>query len=102
LAFGIATASLPPAIPGSAYGPVSLLSGGSKPGSTLKWTKAAPLPKGLKLLRTGVLIGTPSPKLPAETFGISVKVTQTVISLVGGKRVKTKTTVLATIPLRIT
>jgi hypothetical protein len=67
----------------------------------LKWKKLS-LPKGLKLSKTGVLSGTPSTKLTAGPSSVKVKVTETVTTLNGKKKVKTKTTVQATIPLTIT
>jgi hypothetical protein len=62
----------------------------------LKWKKVT-LPKGLKLSSTGVLSGTPSAKLAAPS-SVTVKVTETVTTLNGKKKVKTPTTVQATIP----
>jgi hypothetical protein len=101
LGFGIATTSLPMATPGTPYGPVTLEVGGlgvsaSPSRTTLKWKKIT-LPKGLKLSSAGVLSGTPSAKLAAPT-SVTVQVTETVITLNGKKKVKTPTTVQATIP----
>jgi hypothetical protein len=103
---GITTTSLPNATPGVAYGPVSLQVGGvgqSAPGytTTLKWKKIS-LPKGLKLSKTGTLSGTPSTKLKGGQGSVKVSVTETVTTLNGKHKVKTKTTVQATIPLTIT
>jgi hypothetical protein len=99
--FQISTASLPNATPGQAYGPVTLTTTGSTPGATLKWKKVS-LPRGLKLSKTGVLSGTPSTKLRAGTTSVKVQVTETVTTLNGKHKIKTKTTVQATIPLTIT
>ncbi len=104
--FRITTFSLPSATPGIAYGPVTLQVAGEGTSSspymtTLKWKKVR-LPKGLKLSKTGVLSGTPSKKLTAGTSSIKVSVTETVTTLNGKKKVKTKTTVQATIPMTIT
>jgi hypothetical protein len=104
--FRISTSALPNAIPGTPYGPVTLQV--ADPGTstspyttTLKWKKIT-LPKGLKLSSAGVLSGTPSTKLAAGPSSITVQVTETVTTLNGTKKVKTKTTVQATIPLTIT
>jgi len=113
VAFGISTASLPGATRGQLFGPVGLQAEGvgvSASGytTTLKWAKGAvtrparALPKGLKLSSAGVLSGTPSTKLAAGASSIAVKVTETVTTLNGKKRIKTKTTVAAIIPLTIT
>jgi hypothetical protein len=104
--FGISTTSLPNATPGTAYGPVTLTTqeagvSTSPNVTTLKWKKVA-LPKGLKLSSTGVLSGTPSSKLLADPNSATVQVTETVITLNGKMKVKTPTTVEATIPLAIT
>jgi hypothetical protein len=49
-----------------------------------------------------VLSGTPNTKLAAGPTSVTVQVTETVTTLNGTKKVKTKTTVQATIPLTIT
>jgi alpha-tubulin suppressor-like RCC1 family protein len=103
--FAIATTSLPDAIPGSPYGPVTLTAEGvgtstSPYTTTLKWKKIT-LPQGLKLSSAGVLSGTPNKKLAAGPSSVTVQVTETVTTLNGKKKVKTKTTVQATIPLTI-
>ena len=100
--FYIATASLPPAAPGTPYGPVTLQvanegTSTSPYATTLKWKKVT-LPKGLKLSSAGVLSGTPTAKLAAPT-SVTVQATETVTTLNGTKKVKTKTTVQATIPM---
>jgi len=105
LPFGVATRSLPEATPGTPYGPVTLQAGGmgtSATGyiTTLKWAKVK-LPRGLKLSSIGVLSGTPNAKLQAGSSSVTVKVTETVTTLNGKKKIKTKTTVQATIPLTI-
>ncbi len=104
--FSISTTSLPSATPGVPYGPVILQTVGlgvSAPTytTTLKWKKVV-LPKGLKLSSAGVLSGTPNKKLAAGPSSATVQVTETVTTLNGKKKVKTKTTVQATIPLNIT
>jgi hypothetical protein len=104
--FGVATSSLSAATPGTAYGPVTLQAVGlgtstSPYVTTLKWT-GAELPKGLKLSSAGVLSGTPNKKLASGAYSVVVQVTETVTTLNGKKRVKTKTTAEATIPLTIT
>jgi hypothetical protein len=104
--FAIVTPSLPAATPGTAYGPatlqaVNLGTSASPYVTTLKWKKVT-LPKGLKLSSTGVLSGTPNRKLIAGPSSVTVQVTETVTTLSGKKKVKTKTTVQATIPLAIT
>jgi hypothetical protein len=108
--FLISTTSLPNATPGTAYGvvtPVTLTTqeagiSTSPYATTLKWKKVT-LPKGLKLSSAGVLSGTPSKNLPAGASSITVKVTETVTTLSSkNKKVKTPTTVQATIPLTIT
>ncbi len=105
--FLVTTASLPNATPGTAYGPVTLTTqeagvSASPYTTTLKWKKVGHLPKGLKLSKTGVLSGTPSTKLKAGMSSVKVSVTETVTTRNGKKKVKTKTTVQATIPLTIT
>jgi hypothetical protein len=108
LSFGIATTSLPNATPKTPYGPdgpVTLQAAGlgvSAPGytTTLKWKKVT-LPKGMKLSSAGVLTGTPNKNLAAGPSSVTVKVTETVTTLNGKKKVKTNTTVQATIPLTI-
>ncbi len=105
--FYIATTSLPSATPGTAYGPATLrvanLGTSTTPYVTsLKWKKVGHLPKGLKLSKTGALSGTPSKKLKAGLSSVKVSVTETVTTRNGKKKVKTKTTAQATIPLTIT
>ncbi len=105
--FLITTTSLPNATPGTVYGPVTLTSqeagmSTSPYFTTLKWKKVS-LPKGLKLSKkTGVLSGTPSKKLTGGASSVKVQVTETVTTRNGKKKIKTKTTVQATIPLTIT
>ena len=103
--FGIATTSLPNATPNSTYGPVTLQATGVATGAsghptTLKWTKVS-LPKGLKLSSAGVLSGTLNKKVPAGPTSAAVEVTETVTTINGKKKVKTPTTVQATIPLTV-
>jgi hypothetical protein len=102
----VGTPSGPSAHPGVAYGPVTLQEAGAGTSTspnvtTFKWKKVS-LPKGLKLSGDGVLSGTPSPKLVPGPSSVTVQVTETVTTLSGKKKVKTKTTVQATIPLTIT
>lgn len=52
----------------------------------------------LKLSSKGVLCGTPSKSLAAGPSSVAVKVTETVTTLNGTKKVKTPTTAEATIP----
>ena len=100
--FQIWTSSLPPATPGSPYGQIPLQAIGAAPGATLKWKKAGALPKGLKLSSTGILSGTPNLKLVAGTNpSVPVQVTETVITIQSGKRVKTKTMVSKTLSVHI-
>lgn len=103
--FSVATESLPDATPGALYGPLTLQAVGAGTSAspyvtTLKWKKVS-LPKGLKLSRDGVLSGTLNAKLAPGSSSISVQVTETVTTFNGKKKVKTKTTVQATIPLNI-
>lgn len=67
----------------------------------MKWKKVT-LPKGRKLSSAGALSGTLSTKLAAGPSSIAVCATETVTTLNGTKRAKTKTTVQANIPLTIT
>jgi hypothetical protein len=104
--FGIVTTSLPNTSPSAPYGPVTLQAVGlgtstSPYTTTLKWKKVS-LPKGLKLSSKGVLSGKPNKSLAAGPSSITVSVTETVTTLNGTKKVKTKTTAEATIPLTIT
>jgi hypothetical protein len=106
VAFHITTSSLPSATPGVAYGPVTLQEAGAGTSdspyvTTIKWKKVT-LPKGLKLSKAGVLSGTPNKKLAAGPSSVTVQVTEKVTTLNGKKKVKTETTVQATIPLTIT
>jgi YVTN family beta-propeller protein len=103
----ITTPSLPPATPGTAYGPVTLQATGigtSTPpySTTSKWKKVA-MPRGLKLSSTGVLSGTPNKKLEPGPSSATIQVTETVMTLNTKHRpVKSRTTVEAAIPLTIT
>jgi FecR protein len=104
--FEVSPISLPAATPSTAYGPVTLqavnLGASAAPyTTTLKWKKVS-LPKGLKLSSAGLLSGTPNKKLAAGSSSVTVQVTETVTTLNGKKKVKTKTTSQATIPLTIT
>ena len=99
--------------PGGSYGPVTLQAigtGASAPGyvTTLTWTKGAvvapnrALPKGLILSSNGVLTGTLATTVSPGPATVTVKVTEVVTTLKGKKKVKTKKTAYATIPLTIT
>jgi YVTN family beta-propeller protein len=104
--FTITTSSLPNATPGVAYGPVTLQAANrtvsTSPYTTaLKWKKVTG-PRGLKLSSAGVLSGTPTARLQAGPSSVAVQVTETVTTLNGKKKVKTLSTVQATIPLTIT
>ena len=100
--FQISTSSLPPTTPGQTYAPVQLHAIGQGPGATLKWKKAGTFPKGLKLTSAGVLSGTPNVRLVVGTNQpVPVKVTETVITKNGRKKIKTKTTVSKTLTLHI-
>ena len=104
--FTITTSSLPNATPGVAYGPVTLqaanMTVSTSPYTTaLKWKKVTG-PRGLKLSSAGVLSGTPTARLQAGPSSVAVQVTETVTTLNGKKKVKTLSTVQATIPLTIT
>jgi Putative Ig domain/Tyrosine-protein kinase ephrin type A/B receptor-like len=107
LSFGISTTSIPSVTPGVGYGSVNLQAAGeavsANPYSTtLKWRKVS-LPRGLRIARrTGVLSGTPNARLTAGASSITVKVTETVTTFNGNRKVTTKTTVKATIPVTIT
>jgi hypothetical protein len=101
--FTIITTSLPAASTGSSYGPVVLQCAGTGTSAfgfatTVKWTKVE-LPKGLKLSAVGVLSGKPK---TSGSDSITVQATETVSTLNGKKKVKTPTTVEATIPLTVT
>ena len=100
--FQVSTSSLPNATPGQAYAQVQLQAIGTGLGATLKWKKAGTLPKGLKLSSAGILSGTPNLRLVAGSNpSVPVQVTETVITINSGKRIKTKTTVSKTLSVHI-
>ena len=111
--FGVGTSQLPTAVPGTAYGPVTLQvvnAGVSTAPSTTKvvWARgtvvapAKALPLGLLLSSTGVLSGTPRASLYPGTTSVVVKATETVTTLSSqGRVVHTKTAVQVAIPLVI-
>ena len=106
LGFRITTSSLPHAVPGKRYGPVTLHTAGAGKSAvgyttTFQWSKVN-LPTGLTLSSKGVLAGTPSTTLHAGSSSVKIKVTETVTTLSGKKKVETKKTVQATILLTIT
>jgi hypothetical protein len=104
--FGISTTSLPPATPGTAYGPVVLQAGNlgtsSSPYVTTLKSHRVALPKGSRLSSTGVLSGTPNNKLIAGPSSVAVQATEKVTTLNGKVKAKTKTTVQIMIPLTVT
>jgi len=61
----------------------------------------SPTPKGLRLSSDGVLSGTPNKKISAGLSSVTVQLVETAATLNGTRKVKTKTTVQATIPLTI-
>jgi hypothetical protein len=99
--FQIWTSSLPDATPGQIYRQ-QLVAIGTGSDAILKWKKVLSLPTGLKLTPSGVLMGVPSAKLPPSSYQVTVEVTERAFTLEGAKRVKTLTTVQATIPLTVT
>jgi hypothetical protein len=103
VALGIATDSLPSAVPGTPYSPVTLrkvgVSASTAPNITsFKWKKVS-LPSGMKLSQNGVLSGTPSKKVLGAWSAITVQLAETVTTVHGTKKVKNVTIVQATIPL---
>ena len=60
------------------------------------------LPKGMKLSSAGMLSGTPKKSLILGQLSVTVQVSEKVTTLNGKKKIKTDTTVQATIPLAIT
>ena len=103
--FTLTSSSLPNATRGSSYGPVPLTEAGaglsvSPNVTTVIWGKVT-LPTGLKVSPTGVLSGTPSTKLAAGPTSVTVKVTETVTTLNGSHKIRTKTTIQATIALTL-
>jgi hypothetical protein len=60
------------------------------------------LAEGIEAFSTGVVSGTPNAKLAAGPSSVIVQATETVTTLNGEKKVKTKTTVQAAIPLTLT
>ena len=103
--FEVAPVILLPATPSTSYGPMTLeaanLGASTSPYvTTLKWKKVT-LPKGLTLSSAGVLSGTPSSKLVGGPSSITVQATETVTTLNDRRKVKTTTTVEATIPITI-
>jgi hypothetical protein len=103
--FSVSTTSVPGAVRGQAYGPVSLQATGitaSAAGHTtkLRWARVS-LPHGIKLSSVGVLSGTPNKRLVVGSSSVIVRATETVTTLNGSQKVVTKTTVEASIPLTI-
>jgi lysophospholipase L1-like esterase len=103
--FAIAPVALPAATPGAPYGPVTLTArnvgiSASPFATTLKWAKVT-VPKGLRLSPTGVLSGIPNRRITPGATSVTVQVTEKVTTLNGAKKVKTRTTVRATIPLTV-
>ncbi len=99
--FLITTTSLPNGIPGAPYQPLPLTV--QEPGvstspyeTNLTWT-GVDLPTWLSLTSSGSLSGTPHKN--SGTSSITVRVTETVKTVVGGTKVRTRETVQASIPL---
>ena len=100
--FLIATKALPAATAGVRYPAQQLQAanvGISTPPATttLKWKKVT-LAKGLTLSASGLLAGTPAASGGTPT-SVTVQVTETVVTLNGTTKIRTKTVVRATIPL---
>jgi len=95
---------LPQGARGVPYSSESLLvsSAGASGGATttLQW-HALEIPKGLQLSSSGVLSGTPSTELASGSYTVVASVTETVTTVSGGKKSKTKTTAQTTIPIVI-
>jgi hypothetical protein len=68
----VATSNLPVARRGVPYEAKVAACGGSP---RYKWKQEGKLPKGLKLTSVGIIDGTPSARLVANTYPIAVKVT---------------------------
>ena len=68
--FIVTTTSLPAAVRGVPYNQQLSALGGRPP---YRWKKVGKLPKGMKLSATGVLSGTPSIKVAAGTYPITVE-----------------------------
>jgi hypothetical protein len=86
----VVTSTLPGATRGMPYSAPLAAEGGVQP---YKWKKAGPLPKGLKVSKTGMLAGTPSTKLAPGSYPVAVKVTDSE---------KPKQSATATLTLKIT
>ena len=100
--FQIWTSSLPSATRGQAYGPVQLQAIGQASGATLKWKKAGPLPKGLKVVVGGFLEGTPNLRLvPGSNLSVPVQVTERWVTVSGRTKTKHTMTVSATLTVLI-
>ena len=104
--FLIVAPPLPDATPGVAYGPIALTTqevgvSTSPHVTTLKWTKIE-APKGMNLSSAGVLSWKPGKKLIPGTLSVVAQVTETVTTVTYGRKSIARTTVQATIPLRIT
>jgi hypothetical protein len=108
----ITTTSLASATPGVTYGPVQLQDAGvavstSPYLTSVRWAKGpatAPttaLPRGMTLSAAGVLSGTPNRHLAPGSTTVSVHVTEKVTTVRNGRRVRTTTTVQATIPITV-
>lgn len=103
--FLITTTSLPDVEPGVTYGPLTLTTQetgmSTSPYKTaIQWTSVK-VPKWLTLSSSGVLSGTPPGHLKVGIHSITVSVTETVKTLDGSARVKTKTTVETTLSLTV-
>jgi hypothetical protein len=98
--FQISTSSLPPATLNVAYGPVVLQTSGAAPGATIKFKKAAAMPKGLKV-KGGAVQGTPSSKLAPGSYNVQILATEKYTTIVGKVKTKHTVTVMKTLPLQI-
>lgn len=104
----ITTTSILDAYPGTPYGPVQLEDAGMTTSTApyvtaVRWSKVpgTELPRGMTLSATGELAGTPNRHLAAGPTDVSVQITEKATTVVGGKRVKSVTTVQAVIPITI-
>jgi hypothetical protein len=108
----ITTTSLPNARPSARYTAVQLQDAGvavstSPYLTTVRWSKgpatapATALPKGMTLSPAGVLSGTPGAHLAPGPTSVSVRVTEKVTTVTGSRKVRTVTTVNASIPLTV-
>jgi hypothetical protein len=75
--------------------------------TAVRWSKgpatapATALPRGMTLSPAGVLSGTPGAHLAPGPTSVSVRVTEKVNTVTGSRKVRTVTTVIASIPLTV-